>query len=303
MNVLGVTITHADRLMFADSTVSKGELASYYANVAPQMLPHVACRPLSVLRCPAGADGACFYQKHWTGALPDGVGTIDIVEADGQVAPYLYVRSAKGLVSLVQFGVVEFHCWASRIDLPDSPDRVVFDLDPSPDVAWSRVVQTANRLRMLLLSYELQSWVKTTGGKGLHVVVPIARRATWEQVSRFSRLITSQLVHTNPTGLVDVAAKAARTGRIFIDYLRNVRGATAVAAWSTRARSDAPVAVPRSWRSARAMRHPEPFSLALAMTTANRQRVDPWAGMLTCKQRLSQHIIDTLESLEKSQRT
>ncbi len=289
--------------MFANSTVSKGELALYYADVAPQMLQHVACRPLSVLRCPAGADGACFYQKHWTGALPDGVGTTDIIEAGGEVAPYLYVRSAQGLVSLVQFGVVEFHCWGSRIDLPDSPDRVVFDLDPSPDVAWSSVVQTANRLRTLLLSYELQSWVKTTGGKGLHVVVPIARRATWEHVSRFSRLITSQLVHTNPTKLVDVAAKVARTGRIFIDYLRNVRGATVVAPWSTRARNSAPVAVPRSWRSIRAMKHAEPFPLALALATAKRQRVNPWSGMLSCTQRISQQLIDTLESLEKSQRT
>ncbi len=291
--VEGIVITHPDRVLFAKSPITKGQLAEYYAAIAPRMLPYVANRPLSVVRCPQGSASGCFYQKHWTGALPDGVETVDIAESDGTSSPYVYVRSARGLVALVQYGVLEFHLWGARVDDVDAPDRIIFDLDPAPDVAWLRVVDTAFKVRTLLTVCGLESWVKTTGGKGVHVTVPIARRATWDEVREFVRLLTSQLVAADPAGLVDVASKAARSGRIFIDYLRNSRGATAVAPWSTRARDCAPVSIPTSWRALRAAKVP-PTSCLADGELGTARRADPWSGMLASRQRLTTRVLGAL---------
>ncbi len=296
MQVGDIVITNPARVLFERSSITKGELASYYDEIAPRMLPHVARRPLSLVRCPQGAASACFYQKHWTGALPTGVKSIDIEESNGEMGQYVYVTGAQGLVSLVQFGVLEFHLWGSRIDDVEAPDRIVMDLDPAPDVPWARVVDAAFTIREVLQACELESWVKTTGGKGIHVVTPIARHSTWEEVREFARLLASRLVATDPRGLVDVASKAARPGRIFIDYLRNSRGATAVAPWSTRARECGPISVPRSWRELRAMQTLPTTCLTEVWEVAAKQRVDPWADMTASRQRLTKRVLDALRA-------
>jgi len=294
MQVSNIVITHPERILFERSSITKGELASYYDEIAPRMLPHVANRPLSLMRCPQGAASPCFYQKHWTGALPRGVKSIDIVESDGERGQYVYVSDAQGLVSLVQYGVLEFHLWGSRVDDVEAPDRIIFDLDPAPDVTWHRVVDTAFTVREVLQACELESWVKTTGGKGIHVVVPIVRRSTWEEVREFARMIASRLVATDRRGLVDVASKAARPGRIFIDYLRNSRGATAVAPWSTRARECGPISIPRTWRELRAMKTLPVPCLAEVREVAAKRRVDPWADMAASRQRLTKRVLQAL---------
>jgi len=292
--VEGITITHPDRVVFEQSSVTKGQLAEYYAAIAPRMLPYVANRPLSLVRCPQGSASGCFYQKHWPGTLPDGVAMVDIAESDGTSSPHVYVRDARGLVALVQHGVLEFHVWGARVDNVEAPDRIVFDLDPADDVPWSRVVKTAFVVRELLQACGLESWVKTTGGNGIHVTVPIARRSSWDDVHEFVRLLTSQLVAADPSGLVDVASKAARPGRIFIDYLRNSRGATAVAPWSTRARDCAPISIPRSWNALRAMTT-RPVCCLGGVELVIKQRVNPWAAMLISRQSLTTRVVRVLQ--------
>jgi bifunctional non-homologous end joining protein LigD len=299
VEVAGVTLTHPERVLFPGHDITKGDLAQYYAAVAPRMLPHVVDRPLTLVRCPQGQGKPCFYQKHWSTAIPDGLGSIEIEddnEKNDEAGPYVFVRDVRGLVALVQHGVLEIHLWGARQDKVDSPDRVVFDLDPAPDVEWSAVLGTALSTRKLLESCGLESWLKTSGGKGLHVVVPVARRVSWDDVHDFSRLVVARLMHGDPDRLVDVASKAARPGKIYIDYQRNARGATAVAPWSTRAREGAPVSVPVPWTRASALMSGNARSIDDAAALAKRSRTDPWAGMLASKQSLSAAIMKQLMS-------
>ena len=287
MEIAGVTITHPERVVFPQLGITKAMLAEYFVAVAPLMLPHIVDRPLSLVRCPQGEGTPCFYQKHWTTKLPSGLGVVDIRDDNDAPGPYVFVRDARGLVALVQYGVLELHAWGARADNVNAPDRIVFDLDPAPDVAWSAVMVTARRVRRLLATCGLESWLKTSGGKGLHVVVPVARRVSWNDVRDFSRLVSAQLVEANPDGLVDVATKAARPGKIYIDYLRNAGGATAVAPWSSRARNGATVSVPVKWKDAGALSSGNALSVSAARQFINRLRSDPWADMLKCTQRLS----------------
>ncbi|HYW33504.1 MAG TPA: non-homologous end-joining DNA ligase [Gemmatimonas sp.] len=285
-----MTITHPERIVFPDPGITKGALAQYYATVAPRMLPHVAGRPLSLVRCPQGQGKPCFYQKHWANALPEGLGGVEIDDdnpENDELGPYVFVKDVRGLVALVQHGVLELHIWGARADKPDAPDRVVFDLDPAPDVPWSVVLETAQRTRRLLREYELDCWLKTSGGKGLHVVVPVTRRVSWNDVHDFSRLIVARLLHEAPDQLVDVASKAARPGKIYVDYQRNARGATAVAPWSTRARDGAPVSIPVPWTSASKLGSGNARGMEGAAALAKRMRSDPWADMLTSRQGIS----------------
>jgi bifunctional non-homologous end joining protein LigD len=294
VKIEGVEFTSPDRIIYPDRGITKRELAEYYVAIAPGMLPHAAKRPLSMVRCPQGQGAKCFYQKHWTHDVPPGVGIVDVREEGGESRPYVFVRDVRGLVSLVQYGVVEFHVWGARADRLDAPDRVVFELDPAPDVSWQRVVETAKSLRDLLASCGLDSWVKTTGGKGLHVVLPIARRVTWDDVHDFVRLATARMMIRHPDELVDVASKAKRQGRIFVDYLRNSRGATAIAPWSARARDGASASVPLEWPEVDTIGPGDSISLADATRRASKQRSDPWASMLTSRQQLTHKVMEQL---------
>ena len=287
MQVAGITLSNADRVLYPGQGLTKLDLAAYYEAIAPWMLPHVAGRPLSLVRCPGGRAKACFYQKHWSGHLPEALGTVDIKEASGATGVYSVVRDAAGLVSLVQFGVLEVHLWGARADDVDAPDRIIFDLDPAPGVSWARVRAGAERLHDLLNGVDLESWLKTTGGKGLHVALPIARRSSWADVSAFARAVAERLAADEPERYLSKAGKAARAGKIFVDWLRNSRGATAIAPWSTRAREGAPISAPIPWEDLAALKAADQYTVENVPALVERLRQDPWGGMLRSKQRLT----------------
>jgi bifunctional non-homologous end joining protein LigD len=296
MNVAGIVLSNADRVLYPDRGLTKLDLAHYYEAIAPLMLPHVADRPLSLVRCPEGIGKACFFQKHWARTLPDAVDTVDIRESGGAKKPYTVVHEAAGLVSLVQHGILEFHLWGARADNVEAPDRIVFDLDPAPDVPWKRVREGARRVRALLEEAGLESWTKTTGGKGIHITVPIARRPAWEDVSRFARALAYYLERTEPTRYLAKASKTARKGKIFVDWLRNTRGATWVAPWSTRARPEAPVSVPVSWEELDRLKGGDQFHVADVPGLIAKRKQDPWSGMLASKQRLTRAMTTRFEA-------
>ena len=284
--VAGIRLTNPDRVVYPEQGLTKHDLASYYAEIGKWMLPHVEGRPFSLLRCPQGRQKTCFYQKHWTGRLPEVVRMVEIKEARGTTREYTYVEDVSGLVALVQHGVLEFHVWGSRIDRIEQPDRMVIDLDPGPGVSWSRVKEAARALREVLLDYQLESWIKTTGGKGLHVVVPLGRQAGWDEVAGFARTVAQRMEEEDPKRYLIKASKAARRGKIFVDWLRNTRGATFIAPWSTRARPGAPVSAPIGWDDLSRVRAGDQFRVENAVALANRRRSDPWASLLKARQHL-----------------
>ena len=294
MTVAGVQLSNADRVLYPEQGLTKGDLAAYYEAIASWMLPHAGGRPLSLVRCPEGSRQSCFYQKHWSGTLPKGVETVEIKEASGTTRAYTVVHDATGLVALVQHGVLEFHLWGARADNVDAPDRIIFDLDPAPGVGWARVREAAKALRELLDSVGLASWIKTSGGKGLHVAVPIDRRSTWSEVSAFARAVAAHLARENPRRYIATASKAARTGLIFIDWLRNTRGATSIAPWSTRAREGAPISAPLSWDQLDDLKSGAQFRLENVLALVRGRGGDPWAPLLRARQRLTRAMTDGL---------
>ncbi len=245
LTLRGVAISHPDRTVFSEIPLTKGQLAEYYDLVADAMLPHVFERPLMSLRCPQGIAETCFHQKHWA-HLPPGVDSMVIAEADGK-RTYPIVRAPRDILALSQFNVIEFHTWGCRCDNLEEADRVIFDLDPGPGVRWAAVVQAARTLRGLLKSLELVSFVKTSGGKGLHVVCPLSGGATPDAVRDFAESVSKSLSEKYPDLYVANMRKSRRANRIYVDYLRNARGATCVSAYSVRARIGAPVSVPIHW--------------------------------------------------------
>ncbi len=283
--VAGVTISHPDRVLDEESGATKIDVARFYAGVAPLLLPHVANRPLSVVRCPRGFASTCFFQKHSGGMFPDAVKSLPVKDSSG-VANYLMVDSVEGLVALVQMNVIELHPWGSRGDELDRPDRMFFDLDPAPDVTWKRVVDAALSMREVLWGLGMESFVKTTGSKGIHVVVPLERRYTWDQVKDFSHAMAMQLEQSEPAKYIATASKAARKGRIFVDYLRNSRGATAVAPYSVRARPGASVSTPLTWKELESLSRPDAFHMDDVLARTKSKRADPWAKFLKSPQKL-----------------
>lgn len=279
------TLTHPDKVLFPEQGLTKQDLAAYYTKVARFILPHLAGRPLSLVRCPEGRTGSCFYQKHLTGTFPEALSRVSIRQSDG-TKPYAVVEDLEGLLALVQIGVLEIHHWGARADRVDAPDRIVFDLDPGAGVSWVALCAAAAEVRALLAEVGLESWVKTSGGKGIHIVAPIERRATWAQVSAFTRAVAETLETHAPDRYLSRAAKAARPGRIFVDWLRNTRGATTVAAWSTRARPGAPVSLPCTWAALAGLGKADSLGVAAVLSDGVPYRSDPWRGMLTARQRL-----------------
>ncbi len=287
VQVLGVTLTHPDRVVYPEDGLTKRDIAEYYESVAEWILPWVESRGLSVVRCPDGVSTdprKCFFQKHIHHALPPGLHTAPL---DPDHEPFLYIKDARGLVALTQVGVLELHAWGSPIGHPGDPDRMIFDLDPGPNVPWERVKETAAALRTRLEDLDLVSFLKTTGGKGLHVVVPLTRgRQTWEIVKTFSQAIAREFAEAAPKLFTATASKAGRTGRIYIDYLRNSRGATAVAPYSTRARPGAPVAVPLRWDELAALETPQKYTVRTLARRLASLRADPWRELTRVRQSL-----------------
>lgn len=247
--VLGIRITNPDKQLFPGGGLSKSELARYYAAIAPLMLAEIAHRPLTLVRCPVGnGSGTCFYQRHPERGLPDAVKTVPHALA-GHDKPdeWLYVEDAAGLVALAQMGVAEIHTWLSHTDAPGRPDRIVFDLDPGPSTSWESIVAAAAWVRTQCEALGFTCFVKSTGSKGLHVVIPIEPVWEFERVRALSRSIAEKIAADHPDELTTKMSKAARGGRLFIDYVRNSEGASAVAAYSTRHSEGPPVALPLAW--------------------------------------------------------
>jgi bifunctional non-homologous end joining protein LigD len=294
VKVAGVTLSNPDRVLYPDQGITKQELAAYYEAIAPLMLPHVAGRPLVLVRCPEGQRKECFYQKHWSVGLPDTLDTVDIEEGSGAVRPYVMLDEAAGLVSLIQHGVLEIHVWGARADDVDLPDRIVFDLDPGPGVSWRRVIEGAKDLTERLEALELETWLKTSGGKGVHVVIPIARRSSWDDVAAFTRAVAYGMASDSPTKYIAKASKTARKGLIFVDWMRNTRGATAVAAWSTRARPGAPISVPVDWSAIDRLKSGDQFRFANIHEVVQKRGRDPWADLSKSRQRLTRSMVAKL---------
>ena len=246
-----VTVSSRDRLVFPDSDVTKGELADYYAQLAPLLLPWAGRRPISLVRCPQGRAKACFFQKHDAGSFGEHVHHVDVREKDGSIEPYLYVDDADGLVACVQMGTIEFHGWGSTIDALERPDRLVIDLDPDEALDFADTKRAAEHVSAQLAELGLVSFPLLSGGKGVHVVVPLTPQAEWSAVKDFADRFARALAGAEPDRFVAVMTKAKRKGRIFIDYLRNQRGSTAIMPYSARARAGAPVAAPVAWTELR----------------------------------------------------
>ncbi|WP_277981432.1 DNA ligase D [Sphingomonas phyllosphaerae] len=246
-----IKVSSRERIIFPESEVTKGDLADHYLAVAAIMLPWVGHRPVSLVRCPQGRAKHCFFQKHDAGSFGDTVHQVPIREKDGSTENYLYVDSADGLVACVQMGTIEFHGWGSTVATLERPDRMVFDLDPDEDLDFADTKRAAEHLKEQLAELGLTSFPLLSGGKGVHVVVPLTSVAEWPAVRDFAERFARALAQAEPDRFVANMSKAKRKGRIFIDYLRNQRGATAIMPYAARARAGAPVAAPVSWTELR----------------------------------------------------
>jgi len=289
VNVEGVRLTHPEKILYPDQKVTKQALAEYYVQVAEWILPHVVDRPLSLVRCPAGRAGKCFYQKHVSDAMGAQIHSVTIEEKQGQ-GEYVYIRDLAGLIALVQVSVLEIHPWGSRVDRYDRPDRIVFDLDPDASMPFADTVAAARQVRQRLSAVELESFAKTTGGKGLHVVVPLVRRNTWDEVRTFAEATARGLVASDPDRYVANMRKEKRRKKIFIDYLRNAQGATSVAPYSTRARAGAPVATPVHWDELDGVT-PDGYTISNVVQRLARRKRDPWPGFDDVRQSLTRAML------------
>jgi bifunctional non-homologous end joining protein LigD len=286
IEIAGVRVSHPDRVLWPEVEVTKAELARYYVDVAEWILPHVAGRPLAVVRGPRGHAGATFFQKHLAPGMPAPVRSVRIADDDGH-QNHLVIDDVAGLVALVQMDVLEIHVWGARADDVERPDRLVLDLDPDEELAWPVVVDGARAARLRFEHLGLESFVKTTGGKGLHVVVPLARRQGWTETKAFARALAADLARRLPDAFTINAARAARRGKIYLDYLRNGRGATAVAAYSSRARPGAPVAVPLAWRELGSRLRPAALTVRTVPERLARLRADPWERVPVVRQSIT----------------
>ncbi len=291
--VLGLRITHADRVLFSDPELTKIDLARYYGVVAGRMLPFASKHPTSLLRCPQGPDHQCFYQKHAGDGFPDEIAQVPIEESDGDTANYLYINDAKGLVAAVQMGTIEFHIWGATVDKLDAADRLVFDLDPDPSVTFETVKTAALAVRDALATLGLKSVAMVSGGKGIHVIVPLSRRAPWEDAKTFARGLAVTIADNDPDNYIATMSKAKRKGRIFIDWLRNERGSTAVAPYSVRARAGGPVATPVSWDELEDLDAANRFHIRDILDRLEEN--DPWAQASDWKQGLTKKMLKAVD--------
>ena len=296
-SVVGVGISHPDRLIYPELGISKIQLARYYEDVGAWMLPHVARRPLTLLHCPAGLAAPCNYLRHAKAWGPNALRRVRIREKT-KVGEYLVADSVAALVSLAQMGIVEVHTWNSTDEDVERPNRIILDLDPGPRVTWKQVVTAAKLVRDVLKTLGLDSWVKTTGGRGLHVVVPIRPERDWSECLAFARDVSEAIARTDSDLYTTTFAKAGREDKLLIDYLRNNRTNTAVAAFSTRARPGAHVSMPVGWRDLAS--GPERWTLLTVPPRLKRLKTDPWADYWSSTQRLSAASIKALARLARA---
>ena len=288
--VAGVALSNATKLLYPEVELTKQDVARYYEEVAERLLPHIRNRPLSLVRCPNGWERQCFYQKYANETVSGALERVRVEESDGS-ALYMMANTTRALVTLAQMGVLEVHPWGSTAKRLARPDRVVFDIDPDDRLPWSQVAAAARDVRKLLDQIGLSCFLKTTGGKGLHVVVPIRPTLTWEQVKAFSRGVADLLVRTFPDRFTAQMSKAKRTGKVFVDYLRNTEGATAIAPYSLRARARAPVALPIGWHELRADVRFDHFNLRNVPARLKRLKSDPWADFFAAERSLTRAML------------
>lgn len=275
-----IKLTHPDRLYWKDAGVTKQGLADYYSEVWPRIGPFIVNRPLALMRCPDGVGSQCFFQKHaWRGQSKDILTAHDPEDDDGQ--PIIAIDGLPGLIGLVQGGVLEIHPWGSRLDSLEKPDMIIMDLDPGDDVEWTEIIAAAGEVRERLRSAGLESFVKTSGGKGLHVVAPLKPAAEWDEVKAFTKALADAMSADSPARFVATVTKSKRKGKILVDYLRNGRGATAVAAYSTRARPGAAVSMPLDWSELGPAIGPAYFTVNNALPRLAALDADPWEDFWT----------------------
>jgi len=288
--VADVSISHPDRVLYPDLKLTKIDVARYYESIREWIVPHVAGRPLTLVRCPEGIRGECFFMKHSKVWAPKALRRVRIKEKTKR-GEYLIADDISGIVGLAQMGVLEIHTWNSVFEDVERPNRLVFDLDPGEDVEWPAVVRSARMVRDALNALKLESFVKTTGGRGLHVVVPLTPHADWKQCLDFSRALSEQFEQAQPELYTTAFAKAGRSRKILIDYLRNNRTNTSIAAYSTRAREGAPVSVPLTWEELRVSTDPNSFSVVTVPKRLAKLKTDPWAGYWKCRQNVTAQLL------------
>jgi bifunctional non-homologous end joining protein LigD len=290
-----IKITHPERQVWPSVGITKLDLVRYYEQVGEWFLPHVKDRPLTLVRCPDGAEAKCFYQRHLLmGASPGDLNTIKREKKGGKSA-YIYVSTLDGVLSAVQNGAVEFHTWGATVPDIKHPDRFTIDLDPGPGLAWEELVGAVGLVKLVLDELKIASFLKTTGGKGLHVVAPIVPELGWDEVKEFTRLIAAMLARAHPQLFIDKMAKARRGGKIFVDYLRNSETASAVAAYSTRARPGAYVSTPLAWDELdRKADLRTKFDLKSVPARLERLGGDPWRGYWKTRQRITKKMFAAL---------
>jgi bifunctional non-homologous end joining protein LigD len=294
----GIRFTHASRVMYPGMNLTKRDLAEYYLRIADGFMPGIRRRPLVLVRCPEGFDGECFFQKHADASMPEAL-PVAVLPGAGEDRPALTADEIQDVLRLVQAGTLEFHTWGCRVEDPLKPDRIVFDLDPDPEMDPAVTIRAALDLRRVLEDAALASFPRTTGGKGLHVVVPIAPDNGWDTVKTFSRRIAQLLVRGDPQHRTAVMAKARRRDKVFIDYVRNTRGASSIAAYSTRARAGAPVAVPLDWDEVRPGLSFNGFSIADVVARWDRIG-DPWKNLPDVRQNLPSAAQEEADGGEES---
>lgn len=286
-------ISSPEKILFKKEKITKKDVADYYEVMAPYMLPYMQDRPLSLVRCPEGSEGTCFYQKHINGKIPDSLQSFPIMEEKGK-GVYVSVDSSEGLRELVQINAFELHVWNCHRQSIMRPDQIVMDFDPGPGVPWKEVISAAFELKELLENLNLKSFVKLTGGKGIHVHIPVVPLYDWDQIKSFAQTLALQLVSINPKKYTSNMSKNLRKGKIFVDYLRNGYGATAVVPYSLRAKPLSTVALPLDWKELKRVKSPQDYTLKTALKKVKSRKVDPWKGMMRLQQK-----IEILKPLKK----
>ena len=287
-------ISSPDKILFKKEKKTKKDVSEFYQAMAKAMLPYLKGRPLSLVRCPNGSEGTCFFQKHFTGSIPDSFHTFPVKEDKGQ-GIYLSIDSAEGLQELVQLNAFEIHAWNCDKDDYMRPNQIVMDFDPGPEVPWSQVIEAAFELKEMLDDLDLTSFVKLTGGKGIHVHVPIAPLYNWDQIKSFTQTLALEMVARNPSRYLANMSKKLRKNKIFVDYLRNGYGATAVVPYSLRAKPLSAIALPLEWSELKKVKSPQEYTMDKALKKIKSRKRDPWEGMMKLKQK-----INILQPVKKS---
>lgn len=283
-----VKLTHPDKVLFPAAGVTKAELAAYWRRVAPLAMPHIAGRPLSLVRCPEGSGRSCFFQRHHTRGMPKALEAVPLLDSSGKREEFLKIEDAAGLEAAAQIGALELHIWGAHAASVEQPDRLVFDLDPDPAAPFADVKRAARDFRALLEAAGLTSFPLLTGGKGIHVVAPLAPALGWREVKMFAKGVAMRLAADDPARFTAVATKARRKGKIYIDYLRNERSASAIAPYSPRARDTPSVAAPIGWSELPRLERADAYTIASLPRRLASLGSNPWEGYFDLRQTISQ---------------